>query len=54
MFMKACMYVCAYKLFISPTNQFDIVSVDGCPFGVPVHMECVCVVKPTAQLLTVI
>ena len=48
------MYVCAYKLFISPTHQFDIVGVDGCPFGVPVHMECVDVVKPMVQLLIVI
>ena len=28
----------AYELLISSTNQFNIISVDGCPFGVSV--EC--------------
>ena len=27
----------AYKLFISSTNQFNIIGVDGCPFGVSVE-----------------
>ena len=34
------MHVCAYKLFIFSTNQFNIISVDGCPFGVSVQYWC--------------